>query len=363
MRNETFRKGLVCGIIVLLVGISLMPIAGSLSIERVSTASQIQNSNLGDDITPPVTTIYFDPPYPDGDNGWYVSDVTITLEATDDMSGLDVIKYLLDDSDWLTYTGPFTVESDGCHRITYYAIDKAGNVEQPSEVIRFGIDQTPPTIELTWDEENKRLVADVFDETSGVNRVEFYVDDEFVGEVTEAPYEWEYSGTVREIGVVVYDNAGNRAIRIHRSFRLFLEQFPRVMPVVDFTNAMATLDKSVFADIKIEDTSDCDCELGCELEIELTFGRYGITMIIKNIGDSDCTNVKWSITFDGGIILLGRETSGTILCIPPGENVTVSSGLIFGFGRTIITVSVESAGGSPVTKEQEAFIFLFFIII
>ncbi|GAJ11789.1 unnamed protein product [marine sediment metagenome] len=114
---------------------------------------------------------------------------------------------------------------------------------------------------------------------------------------------------------------------------------------------------------EIEDTSGCDCELGCELEIELIFGRYGITMIIKNIGDSDCTNVRWRITFEGGIILLGRETSGTIICIPPGENVTVSSGWIFGFGRIIITVSVECAEGSSVTKEQEAFVLLFFIKI
>jgi len=114
---------------------------------------------------------------------------------------------------------------------------------------------------------------------------------------------------------------------------------------------------------EIEDTSGCDCELGCELEIELIFGGYGITMIIKNIGDSNCTNVKWSITFNGGIILLGRDTSGTIICIPPGENVTVRSRWIIGFGRTTITGSVECAEGSSVTKEQEAFVLLFFIKI
>lgn len=134
-----------------------------------------------------------------------------------------------------------------------------------------------------------------------------------------------------------------------------------VMPTA---SARPTLDNSVFDDIKIEDTPGCNCE-GCKLEIELTYNisRYGFTMIIKNIGDSNCTNVKWSITLDGGIILLGRETSGTILCIPPGENVTVRSGLILGFGITTITISVESAEGPPVSKEQKAFIVLFFIII
>ncbi|GAG73210.1 unnamed protein product, partial [marine sediment metagenome] len=86
-------------------------------------------------------------------------------------------------------------------------------------------------------------------------------------------------------------------------------------------------------------------------------------MIIKNIGDADCTNVKWSITFDGGIILIGKESSGIIICIPPGENVTVSFGLILGFGKTVITISVESAEGCSVSNEKDAFIFLFFIIL
>ena len=136
-----------------------------------------------------------------------------------------------------------------------------------------------------------------------------------------------------------------------------------VMPIVGFTDAIATLDKSVFDDIKIEDASGCDCELGCELEIgEIVFGRFQITVIIKNIGDADCINVKWRITLEGGIILLGRERSGTIICIPPGENVTIRSNLIFGFGKTIITVSLEYPDGSLVTANLEALIILWYII-
>ena len=46
-----------------------------------------------DDTTPPVTTHSLDPPEPDGWNGWYVSDVNVTLTATDDESGVKEIKY------------------------------------------------------------------------------------------------------------------------------------------------------------------------------------------------------------------------------------------------------------------------------
>ena len=217
MRNETFRKGLVCVVMVLFIGMGIMPIAGSLSMEK-----QTLKSNLGDDTTPPVTTISFDPPYPDGDNGWYVSDVTITLEATDDMSGVDFIKYLLDDSDWLTYTGPFTVESDGYHGITYYAVDKAGNVEQPSEVIRFGIDQTPPIIEITWEVHGNFIqgwevifFVTCYDEIGGIDRLEFYLNDVLQFTDDTEPFEWiiEWSSALKSsiLKVVAHDSAGNSA--------------------------------------------------------------------------------------------------------------------------------------------------------
>ena len=100
--------------------------------------------------TPPVTVIYFDPPEPDGLNDQYISDIKITLEATDDLSGLDYIKYLLDDNDWMIYSGALIVDSDGYHRITFYAVDKAGNVEPPSDVVRFKLDQTKPVISMSY---------------------------------------------------------------------------------------------------------------------------------------------------------------------------------------------------------------------
>ena len=217
-KNNVLNKGWVVIVILLFVGMSMLPVSGSILIERVSTDNQIQKSNLGDDTTPPVTTIYFDPPTPTGENGWYADDVEITLEATDDMSGVDVIKYLLDDSDWLTYTGPFMVESDGYHGITYYAIDNAGNVEQPSEVIRFGIDQTPPTIEITWEVSGGDLIftATCSDATSGVDRVEFYINDGLAFTDNTEPYVWiwPYQGPSFTFKFIAFDMAGNSAFAI-----------------------------------------------------------------------------------------------------------------------------------------------------
>lgn len=107
--------------------------------------------------------------------------------------------------------------------------------------------------------------------------------------------------------------------------------------------------------------------VACELEVKLIHDvyRWGISMIIKNHGECDCTDVKWSITVEGGLFgfIINKETSGTIPCIGPGEEVTVRTGLIFGFGRITITGSAESDEGSSDTKTQDAFVFLFFIKI
>jgi len=168
------------------------------------------------DKTPPTTTHEFDGMM--GENDWLVSDVMIILNAEDETSGVDYTMYKVDDGEWITYTGPFNVLcEDGMHILYYYSVDFAGNVEDVKGPFDFKIDQTDPTIELTAEKigDNTWLfIADVFDETSGVNRVEFYVDGGFIGTVTEEPYEYEWSGTVERVAqAIVYDNAGNMAIR------------------------------------------------------------------------------------------------------------------------------------------------------
>jgi len=98
------------------------------------------------------------------------------------------------------------------------------------------------------------------------------------------------------------------------------------------------------------------------LEIDNIAGMlFKVRTVIKNTGGVDAVIVNWNITLHGGLILLGRVTSGSIVCIPAGDEATINSGLIFGFGKTTITVSVEISESSD-TKERDAFVVLFFIL-
>jgi hypothetical protein len=186
------------------------------SVDNAGNVETIRDATLTieKDWTPPVTTHTFSGVT--GENNWYISDVIVTLTATDNAAGVDFTMYNLDDSDWTKYTNPIHVTEDGLHTLVYFSVDKLGNKEEDKGPFDLGIDQIAPEITLTVKQigllSKWLLTANVSDETSGVAKVEFYVDDEFVGEVTEAPYELEYSGTGDTAQAIVYDNAGNNAI-------------------------------------------------------------------------------------------------------------------------------------------------------
>jgi hypothetical protein len=91
-------------------------------------------------------------------------------------------------------------------------------------------------------------------------------------------------------------------------------------------------------------------------------GLFRITAVVRNLGGVAATKVTWSITLDGGLILLGKETTGTILSLPAEEERTISSSPIIGFGKTLVTVTAACTDSTD-TMEQEMFVFLFLIRI
>ena len=97
------------------------------------------------------------------------------------------------------------------------------------------------------------------------------------------------------------------------------------------------------------------------LEIgNITGGLFKVNAVIKNTGGVDAIMVNWSISLDGGFILAGKETPGKITGISAEDEAAISSGFILGFGKTVITVSAETAGSSDIV-ERNASVLLFFI--
>ena len=84
-----------------------------------------------------------------GNNGWYVSDVQMTLTASDNDGGMGVmgIYYSVDDTEAIAMgsSASHTIAGDGTHTVTWFAVDNAGNAEK-SQAMTINIDKTPPSI-------------------------------------------------------------------------------------------------------------------------------------------------------------------------------------------------------------------------
>ncbi|MGG3471578.1 hypothetical protein ABES02_29445, partial [Neobacillus pocheonensis] len=117
--------------------------SGSLS--YTMTLSAIQP-----DMAAPMTRASIEPGEPDGDSGWYTTDVMVTLDASDNLSGVVRTEYRLNGGEWKTYGGAIAVASEGTNTLEYRSIDRAGNMEETHSVALL-IDKTAPTINIVPD--------------------------------------------------------------------------------------------------------------------------------------------------------------------------------------------------------------------
>ncbi len=134
------------------------------------------------DTTPPATTATL--AGTPGDQSWYRSPMTVTLNATDATAGVAVTRYQVDGGPWLTYTLPFSVSPDGVHTVAYGTTDLAGNVETTHN-LPVRVDTTPPDSTLTptgtpgqagWWRSPVTVTVTATDTTAGVAGIRCQVD-------------------------------------------------------------------------------------------------------------------------------------------------------------------------------------------
>jgi hypothetical protein len=187
---------------------------------------------IGADGTPPVSNHSLDPATPDGENGWYVGDVEVTICAEDPSIGCEIpgsgvkeIRYTVDGvSGAITGDyGTFIVHYDGDDiLIEYWAVDNVGN-EEAKHTFYVNMDQTKPVVpeKISYYafKENRywyvTLSVNCTDVTSGMDRVEWATND-VVQNITTGPgpiYNWtiQWSSVVDPptLKAIAYDKAGN----------------------------------------------------------------------------------------------------------------------------------------------------------
>jgi alpha-tubulin suppressor-like RCC1 family protein len=202
---------------------NIMPVCGP----AISMAIQ--------EVISPITTVSMTGTM--GKNGWYVSDVQMTLTATDNNggSGVKEIHCSVDGTETVVQgsSASYSIVGDGTHAVTWYAIDNAGNVEKPQEM-SINIDKTPPSLlalatypAILWPPNHKMMDVliggSVADNGSGIDSTIITVTDEYgiynitVPDLGSAILleSWragtDRDGRVYTITAVTTDKAGNQS--------------------------------------------------------------------------------------------------------------------------------------------------------
>ena len=184
------------------------------------------------DGTPPISSHELDPPVPDGDSGWYVSDLEVILSAIDPEIVCDIIgswvkeiNYIVNGEqntmpgDW----GTFTITEDGEDiEVVYWAVDWVENIES-IHTFYVDMDQTPPDIEVKWEsykESGKwyvKFTVEATDAISGMAKVEMYINDGWyetiIGPGPTYEFVIEWNDVIKNciFKFIAFDMAGNSA--------------------------------------------------------------------------------------------------------------------------------------------------------
>lgn len=156
------------------------------------------------DTTPPTTTAIVTPT-PNA-AGWNRTDVAVTLNATDDISGVARTEYNLDGAGPTVVTGPITITTEGIHTLQFHSIDRSQNVETMKWIV-ISIDKTPPEEVITYDAKTHQIVVTGRDALSGVNPGP-------ISPVSVTPSTWtDFGSDAVEIRTYrIFDHAGNSLV-------------------------------------------------------------------------------------------------------------------------------------------------------
>jgi len=118
------------------------------------------------DQTIPEVKLTINPDQADGQNNWYITQPTITLEPSDDQDpehGVDRVEYQWDNSsNWTQYKQPIQPPSEGSHLLTYRAFDQAGNPSEEGVRTILYDASAPSQSDLSFDHNPTRKKVELF---------------------------------------------------------------------------------------------------------------------------------------------------------------------------------------------------------
>lgn len=221
------------------VPISLGDGVYNMKLRAVDIAGNVGSTNFSasiDATEPDLSFVFNGTP---GLNGWYVSDVSVSTNASDALSGMDYAEVRANGGAWSLQQNL----SEGIHDLEARAVDLAGNTKSISDVLR--VDITPPKSSFTSHLGNEitfgivKLSGQSSDVLSGLLSAEVSIDEGRTwnaAELSGGSWSYEWDTTVLQNGTYTVtmrsmDLAGNRERPI--SLPLIVDNYPPHVKITD----------------------------------------------------------------------------------------------------------------------------------
>ncbi|MDQ0254535.1 hypothetical protein J2S74_001914 [Evansella vedderi] len=204
------------------------------SVDNAGNVEEIKTEYVKIDKTAPETISNIE-----GD--WLKNNFTVELAVTDTKSGVAVTYFSVNGSEFKEGTN-FTITEEGVNEVSYYSVDKAGNVEEvKTEYVK--VDKTAPIVSWNYSDEyvlgtELPLVYEAYDSISGIKYETLFLNGEEInnGDVVTLENPGEYT-----LKVSVEDHAGWITTLEHK-FVVYLPATIEVTPgIIQGNNGVFTV--------------------------------------------------------------------------------------------------------------------------
>ncbi|HTY90368.1 MAG TPA: S8 family serine peptidase [Methanocella sp.] len=209
------------------------------------------------DKTPPSTSYAISPASPNGNNGWYNSNVTVQLSSSDTGgSTVDHICYSLNDGDTVQVAGStatINITSDGKTTVKYWAVDGEGNTEAAKALPTISVDKTCPVItylgrtpaDKTWINKSVTMTFNNFDPTSGVSA-------STITKTVPSPVPGDWNNG--SVTVTAQDKAGNtQTLTVNDN--IYVDMLPPVLGTIKTPTVPLPINSTITVNDTFTDTS------------------------------------------------------------------------------------------------------------